>query len=234
MNCPRCGTDQPDGRTECSRCGVVFLKLARRPKARAEPARDAAVGARVAAGPVGFLLPVGRVLLLAALAVWSWRFFRRPLGELGDSALHLVNLPFHEVGHILFLPFGRFMTTIGGSLTQVLVPLVCVGALVVRARDPFGAAVCLWWCGQNFLDLAPYIDDARTLQLVLLGGRTGAEVQGHDWEEILTRLGLLHLDHAIARGARAVGLLLMIAALGWGIAVLTRTQRPSPSPSFGS
>ncbi len=28
--------------------------------------------------------------------------------------------------------------------------------------------------GQNLIDLAPYINDARNLQLVLLGGRTGA------------------------------------------------------------
>ena len=55
-----------------------------------------------------------------------------------------------------------------------------------------------------------------------LGGYTGAEVEGHDWEAILTRLGWLHLDHALARGARVAGLLVMVAALAWGVAALRR------------
>lgn len=38
--------------------------------------------------------------------------------------------------------------------------------------------------GQSLTDVAPYINDARALQLVLLGGRTGAEVEGHDWEAV--------------------------------------------------
>ncbi len=167
---------------------------------------------------------VGRLLLLAALAVWTVAFFRRPLGVLGDSSLHLIDLVFHEAGHIIFAPLGRFMTMLGGSLMQILVPLVCAGALLVKNRDPFGAAVCLWWGGQNFLDLAPYIDDARALQMVLLGGHTGAEVEGHDWEAILTQLGWLHLDHALARDARVVGSLLMVGALVWGARVLWRQR----------
>ena len=44
---------------------------------------------------------------------------------------------FHEAGHILFSPFGRFMTVLGGSLTQVLVPLLCAGAFLWQTRDPF-------------------------------------------------------------------------------------------------
>ena len=167
---------------------------------------------------------VGRLLMLAALAVWTVAFFRRPMGVLGDSVLHLVDLVFHEAGHVLFAPLGRFMTTLGGSLLQVIVPLVCAGTLLLKSRDPFGAAVCVWWCGQNFLDLAPYIDDARALQMVLLGGHTGAEVEGHDWEAILGQLGWLHLDHALARDARAVGSLLMVAALVWGATVLWRQR----------
>ena len=42
------------------------------------------------------------------------------------SFWHLVNLPFHEAGHILFRPFGRLMTSLGGSITQLLMPLICL------------------------------------------------------------------------------------------------------------
>jgi hypothetical protein len=83
----------------------------------------------------------------------------------------------------------------------------------VKQQQPFGAAVCVWWAGQNLVDLAPYIADARALQLVLLGGRTGAEVEGHDWEFILTRLRLMQYDQGIGRAVHAAGVLIMVGAL---------------------
>ena len=90
---------------------------------------------------------------------------------IGASFLHLINLPFHEAGHILFSPFGEFMTTLGGSLAQVLVPIVCAGAFLTTSWNPFGAAVMGWWAGENLLDVAIYINDARALQLTLIGGQ---------------------------------------------------------------
>ncbi len=91
----------------------------------------------------------------------------------GESLLHLVNLPFHEAGHVIFRPFGRFMTSLGGTLGQLLIPLVCLAILLLKSRDPFGAAVCLWWFGENFLDIAPYLNDARAGVLPLLGAIPG-------------------------------------------------------------
>ena len=44
-----------------------------------------------------------------------------------------------------------------------------LAAAFLKQGDRFGAAVCAWWAGQNLLDVAPYIADARALQLVLLG-----------------------------------------------------------------
>jgi hypothetical protein len=117
---------------------------------------------------------VSRWLLLALLAWWTARFAFHPLDDsfVNGSFLHLVNLPFHEAGHVLFSPFGRFMTILGGSLMQVLVPVVCAVSFG-RRHDWFATMVCVWWAGQNLVDLAPYIGDARALQLVLLGGFTG-------------------------------------------------------------
>jgi hypothetical protein len=150
-----------------------------------------------------------------------WRLARLPIGAaIADSFLYLVNLPFHEAGHLIFVPFGRFMFVVGGSLMQMLIPAVCAGTLLLQTRDPFGAACCLWWFGENLLDLAPYIADARSLHLVLLGGRTGAEVEGHDWEYILQSLGWLHLDRALGLAAHRLGVLVMIAGLVWAGVVL--------------
>lgn len=165
-----------------------------------------------------------RAAVLAGLIVWTWRFASAPMGTVVmGSILHLPNLVFHEAGHVLFGVFGRFIGVLGGSLFQFILPLALAGVFL-RQRDPFGAVVCTWWAGQNLLDVAPYIADARALQLVLLGGKTGAEVEGHDWEYLLTEMGWLHLDRTLGLAAHRVGLVMMIGALVWGAIFLARNR----------
>ena len=161
--------------------------------------------------------PAALAARAAALAVLAWIFVRLASARLGAydvPLLDTVNLVFHEAGHVLFMPFGAFLTSLGGSLTQVLIPLACAVALF-RKGDRFGAAVGVWWAGENLVDLAPYVADARALQLVLLGGHTGAEVEGHDWEAILGALGWLPYDVTLGHAFRRVGLLVMLGAMGW-------------------
>ena len=187
------------------------------------------LGAPGTAGPIGL---AGRALLLGLLALWTAWFLRDGVNaeSLGGSFLHLVNLPFHEAGHVLFSPFGRFMMTLGGSLLQVAVPIVCAVVFLTKTRDPFAASAAAWWAGQSLMDLAPYIADARALQLTLLGGRTGAEVEGHDWEYILQTLGWLHRDAALGDEAFTIGAVVMVGALAWGGAVLVRQYRSQSLP----
>jgi hypothetical protein len=160
-----------------------------------------------------------RAALLLGLAVWTLSLLRTPLPAINGAFLHLINLIFHEAGHIVFAPFGTFMMTLGGSLLQVIVPFVCAWAFVFQQQDPFAASVCVWWAGESLLDLSPYIDDARSLQLMLLGG-PAAEVEGHDWEAILMSLGWLHLDHTIARAAWLCGATLMLGALAYSFSAI--------------
>lgn len=160
----------------------------------------------------------GRLLFLLLLAWWTWRFLVWPMREdvIGSSFLHVVSLPFHEAGHIIFSPFGLFMMTLGGSLTQVLVPVICGIAFLTTSPSPFGAAVMCWWAGENLMDVAVYINDARSLTLILLGGHTGAEVEGHDWERILQMTNLSIHDHQIAWTVHGIGAVMMVGALVWG------------------
>jgi hypothetical protein len=170
----------------------------------------------------------GRCLLFSLLAVWGWTFMVTPLESnyAGESMLHLVNLPFHEAGHVFFMPFGRFMMVLGGTLGQVLMPLICAGTLLLKTRDAFGASVALWWTAENFMDIAPYMNDARALELILLGGVTGQEVEGHDWEYLLSSLGWLRYDHVLAHLTQWIGISLMAAALVWGgLLLLGQYQR---------
>jgi hypothetical protein len=171
----------------------------------------------------------GRALLFLVLFIGGWKliFSSVESNYVATSFWHLVNLPFHEAGHIFFRPFGRVMTSLGGSLSQLLMPLICLGVFIIMQRDTFAASVCLWWFGENFLDLAPYINDARSLTLPLLGGNTGrtAPYGFHDWEFILKELGLLRYDHALAQVAQKMGILIMLVALLWAGYILFKQYR---------
>ena len=175
---------------------------------------------------ISAMVRIARALLLLLLARWTWLFLVWPMRQdvIGSSFLHLVSLPFHEAGHILFSPFGALLTALGGSLLQILVPVACWIAFSTTSPDLWGRVVACWWTGQNLLDVALYVNDARALRLVLLGGRTGAEVEGHDWEFILGRLGLLTHDHRIAWALHLAGAVLMLGALVWGVRLLRASE----------
>jgi hypothetical protein len=105
-------------------------------------------------------------------------------------------------------------------------PIVCLVTFLLKTRDPFGASVALWWTAESFMDVAPYINDARALDLMLLGGVTGRETDGHDWENILGMLGWLEYDHRLAHLSYNVGIVLMLGASLWsGLLLYRQYQR---------
>ena len=121
---------------------------------------------------------VARTLLWAGLIVLGWSYIGSSLirSQVSPNFFHFllsrIDLVFHEAGHIIFLPFGRFFGVLGGSLVQVLVSLVCTWAFLLRHQNAFGASVTLWWTGQSLIELAPYIADAQSQRMLLLGGVT--------------------------------------------------------------
>lgn len=81
----------------------------------------------------------------------------------------------------------------------------------------YWAAGGVWWLGESLMDLAPYINDSRSLTMILLGGVTGRDVADcHDWEFILRNTGLLRYDHLIAYSAYGMGVALMALTFVWG------------------
>lgn len=245
MICPKCGHQQHEKHLECERCGVIFAKIpatvamelpqnGNREELPTPPQREhLSLLSRMNTlllhvKPAESMLTLtGRSLIYLLLLGWGLRLMTSSIDSnyVGESFLHLVNLPFHEAGHVLFAPFGRFVQVLGGTLCQLLVPGVIMAAFLVK-ENPFGAAVGLWWLGENLLDCAPYMADARAGQLMLLGGVTGSEVEDyHDWEIILGKLGWLHHDQLIARIAFGTGTLFMILALTWAGHLLWRQYR---------
>lgn len=169
---------------------------------------------------------LGRALTWVVLGLFSLSFLSHPIDPEapGSGLFHLIHLPFHEAGHVVFQPFGRFIHVLGGTLMQLLAPLLVMGSFLYR-RNPFGAVVGLFWLAHSFMDCAPYIDDARAGQLELLGGVTGSEMPDyHDWEVMLKQLGMLSYDHTLARMFWGLGALLMVASLAWGAFILKRQR----------
>lgn len=241
VRCPRCGHQRTPAEDHvhqgiCPACGIAYAKWAQRDptvqdgNSQPRPARldhdadmDAAESFSVrlwlqlteVPEAVGVEAFAGRTLLWTILVAWSIWFIGGGIDATAimGSFLHGVDLAFHEFGHVFFRPFGEFMMILGGSLFQVLLPLALLALFLVWQRDNFAAAVALWWCGQNFIDLAPYIRDAEYRVLPLVGG--GGE-ESHDWGNLLSRLDAVESCYALARTSFTLGALLMVLALAWG------------------
>jgi hypothetical protein len=236
-HCPKCQAERLDGAEECARCGIIFAKYRPMVRARVSSSSPSSLHSQWFLTARQWLIEsdtttesmtlYGRAAVFVAMVWWGWKFITTPLetNYTGESFLHLINLPFHEAGHVIFMPFGRFMTILGGTLGQILMPMICLGTFLIKTRDPFGAAVALWWTAESLMDIAPYINDARALDLMLIGGVTGKETDGHDWNNIMTMLGLLEWDHRLAHLTYNVGILLMLGSFLWGGVLLLNHYR---------
>jgi len=244
--CPKCGFERAANDASdpgvCPACGLVFAKWVghtlgtdRAPRVvpdddAREPGRLAALVTRLAyvdahTDPVAFW---GRVAFFVALLVWGGYFIllNYRSNEIMNSFMHRIDLVFHEAGHVVFMPFGSFMGVLGGTLGQLIMPIVVMVALIVTANDNFGGSVGLWWLGQSLMDCAPYIADARALKLQLVGGGSGRDRPGfHDWENILLDLNLIDHDLQIGAMAHVLGAVVMLVALAWGGYILLQQYR---------
>lgn len=126
--------------------------------------------------------------------------------------MHCVNTPIHEAGHMIFRILGEFMGVAGGSLFQIIVPLVFCGYFIWHKKY-FSASIVLFWVGNNFLDVYVYANDAVVMELPLLSGVTGSEGGLHDWNYLLTETGLLASTALIAKTIKFIGLVTTFAAV---------------------
>ncbi|HYX69318.1 MAG TPA: hypothetical protein VE825_09310 [Terriglobales bacterium] len=151
---------------------------------------------------------------LAAWLVFYALFLLYALAQRGEYLfIDNVNLVVHEAGHALFGWFGPTLGLMGGTIFQLLVPLL-LAAYFVYMRQTAGAAFCSFFFFENFLGIAIYMADARAQQLTLVSIGGGDEVE-HDWFAMLSRVGLLQWDTRLAAGVRVLGWTGMIATVLW-------------------
>jgi len=169
----------------------------------------------VASLPARATTGYGRLALTIALATYGLPCLLHPeQGRLLDS----VDLAIHETGHLVFSPFGEFIQFAGGTLFQLIVPLVFAWYFW-RRGDRHAATVPLWWAGQNFWNISVYVRDARVQELPLVGGGE------HDWAYLFGRMGWLAHDQGIGKGVHAAGTLMYLIAVTYG--GLTAMRRPA-------
>jgi hypothetical protein len=233
--CPKC-SHQPlpadqSFPAECPSCGVILARVAQPLAQRGLPSqlRKRSAGAVPISEPTGWRTLLFHVperidstlfwchaALLAVFSMWGLRLSTLSVadGEMMQSFIHGPLLVFHEAGHVLFMPMGRWMTVAGGTLMQWLMPVVLGVALLWKNRDPFGAAFALWLLGVSVMDSAPYLYDALQPQLTLLNGATGEE-GGHDFIFLLDSVGLRHQSQRLGLLMHKLGAALTLLALVW-------------------
>ena len=109
---------------------------------------------------------------------------------------------------MLFAWAPRFLTSLGGTLTQLAAPILAA-VVFLRQPDFYGIGFCGFWLGTNLYGVAAYVSDARAMMLPLVG--VGSGEPEHDWHYMLSTLGLLNLDTTL-------GFLIRVAAfcIIWG------------------
>ena len=159
----------------------------------------------------GVSSPARAWLRLGVTTLLAWGTLHLLFRPGSGSVMDLVDLPFHEAGHVFLSPFGSTLHILGGTLGQLAVPTLLAWYFLARRRDPFAAAACLWWLGQSLVNVSVYMADARDLSLPLVGGGE------HDWNELFFRFGLLTEPsvRAVSGATRAAGAVIALAGLGW-------------------
>ena len=146
----------------------------------------------------------GTAWLVCYAAFLLYAFADRP----GFLFLDYVNLIIHEGGHFFFSWFGYTIMILGGTLGELLVPLLCA-AYFFWQREVTATAFCGFWFFENFLYIGTYMADARVMALPLVGSGD------HDWEILFGQWGLLLQDQKIGGATRSLGWMGMLATVAW-------------------
>jgi hypothetical protein len=142
----------------------------------------------------------------------AWRalvlayFLVTAVGHLRDpekwSLISGMILGTHELGHVVFSPFSEWWMVAGGSILQIVAPII-VAIVLARQKEWIGVAIAGCWLAISLANMAVYVADAShgDLNLVSIGGGDDAT---HDWTYLLDHANLIRSDQIIATRIRGV------------------------------
>ncbi|MCK9280375.1 MAG: hypothetical protein M0P71_07135 [Melioribacteraceae bacterium] len=119
-----------------------------------------------------------------------------------------INLLIHEGGHGIFSIFPRFLYMLGGSLTQLFIPLMFVVFYFVKKQKVLFQLSTIWFA-ESMMNVSVYVSDARAMALPLLGGNKVI----HDWHYLLGELNLLEYDTIFGNALFISAAIIMAIAL---------------------
>lgn len=157
----------------------------------------------------GKFWPFRAILLLFFLYI----FIRHLADSEYQSIFKGLNLGIHELGHFIFGIFGEFIGIAGGTIAQLLAPIIGL-VMFFMQRDYFAIAIAFGWLSTNFFDIAVYASDARAMALPLVSP-FGVDCI-HDWNYLLSELGILSAEKCIGSLFRIMGILSMLVCLSFG------------------
>lgn len=222
--CPYCGAGNPPDSEFCGAC-FKNLHIPKEVRAEARAARilSAAAGVKTPAPAAGGARPAAGLRARAAVIGALFLFYLQWLKKDNYfSFLDYINLAFHEAGHIFLGFFGEFICMLGGTVFQLLLPAVCLVHLKRRGSN-LGWQLCLFWIGQNLLNVSIYAGDAIKQSLPLVGGGR------HDWTYLLTALGLIAHTDAVAKFIFLCG----SAVIFWSFWLILKDARAREPLHFG-
>ncbi len=162
----------------------------------------------------------------AVLLCWFvWIAWHHATDDAYFGTFGWLNLGIHELGHVVFRPAGETLCIAGGTIFQLLVPVISV-FMFLRQRDYFALTLSGAWMSTNLYSVATYMADARARALPLVSPFT--KHPDHDWYNLFSRMGLLPYDTAIAAGVRVAAFIIIwtsIAAGAWMCVLMARSRR---------
>ena len=116
-----------------------------------------------------------------------------------------LDLIIHQAGHLIFLLSGEFVTVIGGSFVQIVIPVAFVIFFIIR-KDYYLTSLFLMWLGYNLVNVSIYMADATTMVLPLPGWKPFPS----DWNYIFGALHIMNWSKQIAFLVDIVGIIVII------------------------
>ena len=156
--------------------------------------------------------------------LWKWLVGLTACGGLGWFAfvrgenvplLWMVDLGFHELGHLVTRWLPEVVMAMAGSINQVAVPLGIAVYFLWARRDLLAGALCLAWASTSAQNASVYIADAPYQRLQLIGGF-------HDWAFVLgpDHFNVLNRAAFIGGAVKYFGILMWLVAVGLCVAGL--------------
>ena len=155
--------------------------------------------------------PIIKSLIILLIAIYLYFVANDPLNHL---IIHSVHLVFHEAGHAIFMLFGnQFIQMAGGTILQLIIPIILAFYFLFVKKDIYAMSFMLLWLGSSFFDIAIYAKDAVLMNLDLLGGDSSI----HDWNYLLSTIGLLKYTAQVAGFIYSLGIFSLITGVVIGI-----------------